>query len=129
MVKYGYKGAFAQCLVVLARYPAGLTAAQLCEICDRDKAAVSRIAAEMEQKGLILREGGSDNRYRARLKLTPEGQKAADYVCRKAKVAVAAVGEQLTDEERIVLYRALDLIASGLHTLSKEGIPSHEFDE
>ena len=100
MVKYGYKGAFAQYLVVLTRYPDGLTAAQLCEVCDRDKAAVSRITAEMEEKGLILREKDNDNRYRARLKLTPEGHKAADHVCRKARVAVAAVGDQLTEEER-----------------------------
>lgn len=128
MVKYGYKGAFAQYLAVLNRYPDGLTAAQLCDICDKDKAAVSRIAAEMEAKGLILRERGNDSGYRARLKLTDEGQQAADYVCRKATVAVATVGEQLTDEERIVLYRTLDLIASKLQTLTKEGIPSHDSD-
>ena len=105
------------------------TAAQLCEVCDRDKAAVSRITAEMEEKGLILREKDNDNRYRARLKLTPEGHKAADHVCRKARVAVAAVGDQLTEEERAGLYHALDLIATKLHTLSKEGIPNHESDE
>ena len=41
--KYGYKGAFAQYLVVLASHPEGLTSAQLCEQSDRDKAAVSRV--------------------------------------------------------------------------------------
>ena len=128
MVKYGYKGAFAQYLAVLNRYPDGLTAAQLCDICDKDKAAVSRISAEMEAKGLLLRECGNDSGYRARLKLTDEGRRAADYVCRKAQAAVAAVGDQLTDEERRILYGTLDLIASKLQALSKEGIPSHESD-
>ena len=128
MVKYGYKGAFAQYLVVLSRYPDGLTAAQLCDICDKDKAAVSRISAEMEVKGLLLRVCDNDNRYRALLKLTDEGQKAADHVCRKARAAVAAVGNQLTDVERTAFYTALNLIASKLQVLCKDGIPSGETD-
>lgn len=128
MVKYGYKGAFAQYLAVLNRHPDGLTAAQLCDICDKDKAAVSRIAAEMEAKGLILRECDNDSGYRARLKLTKEGRQAAGYVCRKAQAAVAAVGSQLTDEERKTFYATLDLIASKLQTLTKEGIPNHDSD-
>ena len=55
MVKQGYKGAFAQYLATLRRYEEGLTSSELCEICDKDKAAVSRIIAEMEEKGLIER--------------------------------------------------------------------------
>jgi len=128
MIKYGYKGAYAQYLAVLSRYPDGLTAAQLCDICDKDKAAVSRISAEMEAKGLLLRVCDHDNRYRALLKLTDEGQKAADHVCRKASAAVAAVGNQLTDEERAAFYTALNLIASKLQVLCKNGIPSGETD-
>ena len=53
MIKRGYKGAFAQYLATLHRYEEGLTATELCEICDKDKAAVSRILAEMEEKGLL----------------------------------------------------------------------------
>ena len=56
MVKHGYKGAFAQYLATLRRYEEGLTSSELCEICDKDKAAVSRIIAEMEEKGLVERE-------------------------------------------------------------------------
>ena len=47
MIKFGYKGAFAQYLVAMRHYPKGVTAAQLSEICDKDKAAVSRIVTEM----------------------------------------------------------------------------------
>ena len=52
MVKLGYKGAYAQYLAAMKRYPEGLTAAQLCYICDRDKAAVSRSVGELEAHGL-----------------------------------------------------------------------------
>ena len=50
----GYKGPFAQYLVVLCNYPDGLTSAQLSEVCDRDKAAVSRAVAEMEERYKML---------------------------------------------------------------------------
>ena len=53
MIKRGYKGAFAQYLATLSRYEEGLTSTELCEICDKDKAAVSRIIAEMEEKGIV----------------------------------------------------------------------------
>lgn len=123
MVKYGFKGAYAQYLVLLHRYPEGLTLSQLCALCDRDKAAVSRSVSEMLDKGLLLRRNEHKRVYKARLLLTEEGQRAADFVCTRAQSAVAAVGSELTDEERAVFYATLDLIASNLEILTKEGIP------
>ena len=120
MEKYGLKGAFAQYLIVMRRYPEGITAAQLCDVCDKDKAAVSRIIGEMESKGLVVREG---NNYRAQLKLTEAGSKAAQFVHARAKVAVVLAGKGLTDEDRKAYCAALDLIAANLQTISKEGIP------
>ena len=123
MIKYGYKGAFAQYLVAIQRYPEGLTAAQLCDICDKDKAAVSRIVAEMEEKGLVVRTSEHARLYKASITLTEEGKRAADFVRQKARAAVNAVGSELSDADRTVLYSTLDFIADKLHTLAKEGIP------
>lgn len=123
MVKYGCKGAFAQYLMAIQRHPEGLTAAQLSEICDKDKAAVSRMVSEMEEKGLVTRTGENGRLYKALIMLTDTGRSAADFVSRKARAAVSAVGSELSDEDRRVLYSALDLIAAKLHTLSEEGIP------
>lgn len=123
MVKYGYKGAYAQYLAAMRRYPEGVTSAQLCEICEKDKAAVSRAVTEMEEKGLIFRESSGDTLYRARLHLTKEGEKAADFVCERARLAVDAAGKGLIDEDRKVFYAALDLIAGHLQQICKEGIP------
>ena len=53
MEKFGYKGSYAQYLVVLERFDEGVTMSKLCELCDRDKAAVSRVITEMEGKGLV----------------------------------------------------------------------------
>lgn len=126
MDKYGLKGGYAQYLVALERYPKGLTSAQLCEICDLDKAAVSRAVAEMEQRGLLERVSTNESGYRAKLCLTEAGRDAADYVSRRARRAVAAAGCDLTDADRKVLYGALESIASRLQVISRDGIPNEE---
>lgn len=123
MIKYGCKGAFAQYLVALLSHPEGLTAARLCELCDKDKAAVSRIVTEMQEKGLVTRDIENARAYNALIRLTDEGRKAAEHVCLKARAAVKAVGSVMNDEERRVLYSLLDVIAAELQKLSTEGIP------
>lgn len=120
MEHYGNKGAYAQYLVAMIRYPEGITASQLCELCDRDKAAVSRAVSEMEEKGLITRE---DSQYRARLFLTDVGRQAAQFVCDRAVVAVMEAGKGLEEEERSNFYSALHRIAANLQNLSKDGLP------
>lgn len=123
MIKYGCKGAFAQYLVAIQHYPEGLTAAQLAQICDKDKAAVSRMVSEMEEKGLVTRTSENARLYKAMITLTEEGRRAAEFVSQKARTAVSAVGSELSAEDRHVLYSALDLISAKLQTLAKEGIP------
>lgn len=123
MVRYGLRGSYAQYLAAMRRFPDGVTAAQLCEICGKDKAAVSRAVAEMEQKGLAERKCKNDNRYRARIVLTERGEAAAQFVSERAKIATELAGSGLTDEDRTAFYAALELIASNLHAISRDGIP------
>ena len=123
MEKYGYRGAFAQYLLILQAAPDGLSISQLCEKSDRDKAAVSRIVSEMAEKGLVQRQGEDSRVYRARFTLTEEGQKAADFVCARAQSAVDAVGQALSDEQRSGLYTALNIISENLERLTLQGIP------
>ena len=73
MIKHGYRGAFAVYFATLKRYEEGLTSAEICELCDKDKAAVSRIIAEMEEKGLAERAKSSPRGYRAKIVLTEKG--------------------------------------------------------
>jgi len=122
MAKFGLKGPHAQCLLALRRYPEGLTSSQLCEICDKDKAAVSRTVAEMEQAGMVSRDVRDGNRYRARLTLTEQGAAAAKAVSQRALLAVEQAGVGLEDEKRQIFYQVLMLIAGNLHTICKEGL-------
>ena len=123
MVNYGLKGAYAQYLVAMHRYPEGITAAELCEVCGKDKAAVSRALSEMENKGLIVKQCNHENQYRARLLLTAAGMDVANYVCRKAVAAVQIAGQELDDETRTILYRSLRGIAAQIQKISEDGIP------
>lgn len=120
MERYGLKGAFAQYLRILTHYPEGMTSAQLCEACERDKAAISRVIMEMEEKGMVRREGDGEHQYRATIVLTEEGKAAADYVadCATEIVSKAVVG--LSDDDRSIMYASLDLICSNLRRILPE---------
>lgn len=126
MAKYGLKGAAAQYLLALRRYPQGITAAGLCEVCDRDKAGISRIISEMEGKGLLTRTSSGDSQYRALLTLTEKGLQAADFVDRRATLAVALAGKDTSPEDRATLYTALERIVDNIKELSRKGIPEKE---
>ena len=123
MEKYGLKGTHSVYLITMARYPEGLTATQLCELCARDKADVSRMMSIMEKKGLVVKEGVHQNLYRGVFKLTDEGKAAAQYVCGRAALAAELAGKDLTDEKREIFYEALQSIASNLKQLSRDGLP------
>lgn len=121
-VKYGMKGPHAQCLLAMSRYPEGITATQICDICEKDKAAVSRTLAELEENGLVLRTARNGSRYRALLTLTEKGKDAARTVNEKAQIAVELAGAGLDDAQREIFYAVLDVIAGNLHTICKEGL-------
>lgn len=122
MAKFGLKGPQAQCLLALARYQDGMTAGQLRDACDKDKAAISRTVAELEQEGMVERISSNGNRYRAMLKLTEHGRKAAAQVAERARIAVEAAGFGMDDAQRAALYGALRTIAGRLQTICAEGL-------
>ena len=125
MAKFGLKGPHAQCLLAMNRYPQGITSAQLCDICEKDKAAISRTLTELEQAGLVHRGERNGSRYRAPLTLTQQGKEAANSVSIRAQQAVERAGEGLDDAQREVFYRVLALIAGNLHAICKDGLNSN----
>ncbi|MBE6652853.1 MAG: MarR family transcriptional regulator [Ruminococcaceae bacterium] len=91
-----------------------LTAAEICEACDEDKAAVSRSIVYLEQNGFLTRStkrvgagatGGKH--YRAALALTEKGREVAASLAESIDEVLDEVAEGVTEEERRILYRAL----------------------
>ena len=122
MTELGLKGTHVMCLFFLHQNPEGLTAAKLCQLCAEDKAAISRMMAELEEKGMVSRGDEKGNRYRMQLRLTSLGEEAADHVEQRAKLAVEEAGSGMTEEQRATLYAVLDLIAGNLQTICAEGL-------
>ena len=122
MAKFGLKGPHAQCILALNRYPGGLTVSQLCDICDKDKAAVSRTVSELEDAGMILRSPRNGTRYRAPLTLTEQGITAAQAVSERAHLAVEQAGLGLDNNQRQIFYQVLTLISGNLHAICKDGL-------
>lgn len=122
MIKHGLKGSYALYLTCIARHADGLTATQLCELCDKDKAAISRVISELESKELVTRVRTKDTVYRARVILTEKGQAIAGDVAHLAEVAVNEATQGMSEEQRRVMYEALGLIATNLRSICKEGI-------
>lgn len=122
MAKYSLKGPHAQCLFAMGRCPEGVTSAKLCELCEKDKAAISRTVGELEQAGLVSRIERNGSRYRALLVLTDRGREIARDVNEKVELAVSVAGEGLNDAQREVFYQVLGLIAGNLHAICKDGL-------
>ena len=112
MTEFGLKGTHAMCLFYLHHSTQGLTAAQLCQLCDEDKAAISRTLSELEGKGYLQARAGK--KYRAEITLTPEGKALAQKMDALIENWVAAGGDGLTESQRNSFYQSLELIASNL---------------
>ena len=123
MAKYDLNSPHAVYLNTLYQNESGVTAAKLGELCGKNKADVSRMVSILEQKGLVTKDAAGGKRYRALLKLTEEGKRAAQHVRERAALAVELAGKGLSDENREVFYNALELITANLQMLSKEGLP------
>lgn len=122
MIPYGLKGPHVQCLVVMNRHPDGVTAAELCELCEKDKAAISRAVSELEREGMLTRGGERERIYRSPLVLTEKGKQTAEQIGQIAERAVLAAGKGLSEENREIFYAALRLIASNLQAICEEGL-------
>ncbi len=128
MMKFGLKGPHAQCLLAMSRYPEGITAVRLCEVCEKDKAAISRTLTELEKMGMVQRAFRSGSRYRANLTLTEQGKTAAQRVNRTAQLAVEKAGEGLDDAQREVFYSVLARISGNLHSICRDGLAGQTED-
>lgn len=104
----------------------GITAAQLGELCSKNKADVSRMVSILEKKALVQKVAVGSNMYRAKLVLTDEGKRVAEHVRKRAAIAVELAGSGLSDKERDIFYKALALITENMQRLSKGGLPHHE---
>ncbi len=119
MSEFQLKSPHVSCLYYL--YRAGeLTAKELCDICEEDKANISRSVDYLEKNGYIICRSDSEKRYRAPLQLTPQGQEVGARIAEKIDRILAEASAGLSETDRTVLYSSLALISKNLQTVCKK---------
>ena len=115
MKKYGFRGAYALYLVMIATSDGSLTAAKLADLCQRDKADISRAVSAFQKKGIL--EPYGESRYRAALRLTEEVQRLAAKISLRADEVLEQAGKGISEEMRNNMYFCLDTIAQNMRQI------------
>ena len=97
----------------------GVTAAELCEHCEEDKATVSRALCYLEDNGFIYRNTDCSKRYKSPLYLTDKGQAAGKRIAEKISDVLDIIGCTLTKDERAAFYRTLSTISRILDDIAR----------
>ena len=114
MADFGLKGTHVMCLYQLQQHREGLTAAQLVQLCDEDKAAISRCISELQEKGLVQSPDTPGKRYRKIISLTETGMQVTASMDQKIIDAVFTAAQGYTQEERETFYHVLLQVSENL---------------
>ncbi|MGN0982032.1 MAG: MarR family winged helix-turn-helix transcriptional regulator [Candidatus Limivicinus sp.] len=120
MAEYNLRSAHISCLYYLYANRE-LTATDLCERCEEDKATISRALEYLEDSGYLRCESKTAKRYKSPLILTEKGMTAGKLIADKIDRVLEEVSTGLTEEERLSFYRSLTIISESLDAVAKSG--------
>ena len=109
MAEYNLRSAHVSCLYFIFKAQ-NITATELCEKCEEDKATISRALDYLEKNGFIICESKSVKRYKTPLALTEKGTVVGKKIADKIDGVLDNVGVGLSDNERKEFYRYLTII-------------------
>lgn len=113
MAEYDLKSPHISCLYYL--YSANsMTATDLCEKCEEDKATISRALDFLEENDYIACETKHAKRYKSPLYLTEKGKEVGKKITDKINFVLDEICIDLTEEQRTELYRSLAVISNSL---------------
>lgn len=119
MSEYNLKGTHVSCLYYLYS-EADLTATDLCERCEEDKATISRTLDYLEANGYLACKSKSAKRYKSPLFLTEKGSEVGKGIADKIDSILEEIGDGLSEEERAAFYRSLSIISESLKSLANK---------
>ncbi len=115
MAEYGLRSTHVSCLYYLYS-KRSVTATELCEKCEEDKATISRSLDFLESNGYLTCDAKHAKRYRSPLVLTEKGMEAGKRITDKVNRVLEKTGIGLTEEERAAFYRYLSIISRNLES-------------
>lgn len=116
MVEFNLKSPHVSCLYYLYKAES-LTAKELCDICEEDKANISRSIDYLEANGYLVGKPRTGKRYKSPLILTEKGKEAGEHIVRKIDFILDSVSEGLTEEQRKNMYASLSIICDNLQKI------------
>jgi len=116
MAEFDLKSPHVSCLYYLYKSDS-LTSTELCNICEEDKANVSRSIDFLEKNGYLVCRSKTEKRYKSPLVLTEKGRETGEHIVRKIDAVLEAVGEGVPEEDRVIMYRCLSIIDTNLQKI------------
>lgn len=117
MEEFNLKSPHVSCIYYLYRSQQPLTAAELCDICEEDKAQISRSIDSLEKDGYLERISKTDKPYKSPLLLTDKGKAVALKIAKKINEIVELASAGLNEENRQIFYQSLTLISDNLQKI------------
>ena len=113
MAEFDLKTSHVSCLYYLYKTPS-LTARELCDVCEEDKANISRAIKFLETNDYLVPRDRSHRQYQHPLVLTEKGRRVGEYICRRVDSVLDEASRGLSDEHREIFYHSLALIHDNL---------------
>lgn len=113
MAEFHLKSPHVSCLYYLFKED-GLTAKELCEVCEEDKANISRTIDYLETNGYLVRQNEDNKKYKSHLSLTEMGRSVACQIAEKIDRILDESGEGISETDRKIMYRSLFQISNNL---------------
>ena len=116
MAEFNLKSPHVSCLYYLYKSE-NLTAKELCDICEEDKANISRSIVYLETNGYITCACKAQKRYKSPLVLTEKGREVAQKVTEKIDNKLLFAGDGLDEASREIMYQSLAIVADNLQKI------------
>ncbi len=118
MANYELRSPHISCIYYI--YISGkLTATELCEHCEEDKATISRSLDYLEKNNYLICESDSKKRYNAPFSLTERGRRAGKRIADKIAEVLEEISSGISDGDREIFYRCLGIISGNIDSVAK----------
>ncbi|MFQ6723957.1 MAG: MarR family winged helix-turn-helix transcriptional regulator [Clostridia bacterium] len=120
MAEFDLKSPHVSCLYYLYQSDGNMTAKEICDASDEDKAAISRSIEYLETNGYIECKCKTEKRYKSPLYLTEKGKLVAEKIAEKVENIVNIASADMNIEERKKFYKNLTTISNNLQKICDE---------
>ena len=119
MAEYDLRSVHVSCLYFIYKAE-NITATELCEKCEEDKATISRALDYLEKNEFIACESKSAKRYKSPLILTEKGTLVGKKISDKIDGVLEQISFGLTEQERNEFYRSLTVISQCIESVANK---------